>query len=93
MQEDWFEQASCEQVLITIFHELRHFYQHKQIYKCDGKKKSTILFTINKWKHNFENNIIPNGKNDYEYLRQDIEKDAIKYSQKMFTKFLDFINY
>jgi hypothetical protein len=88
IQEEWFNQASYDQVAITIFHELRHFYQQKQIIEYNEKKQNAIAYTINKWKNNFKNNIKPNGKNDFEYLKQDIEKDASKYSRQIYKRFL-----
>jgi hypothetical protein len=93
IQEDWFNQASYDEVAIVIFHELRHFYQQKQILEYNEKEKSIIAYTINKWKNNFKINIVPNGKNNFEYLKQDIEKDAIDYSYKMKAKFAFIIEH
>jgi hypothetical protein len=88
IQEDWFEQASYDEIALTIFHELRHFFQQKVIFEYNVKRGCVISYTIDKWKKNFANNIVPVGINDLEYLEQDIEKDAYDYSICLYYKLL-----
>jgi hypothetical protein len=91
IQEDWFKKASFDEIALSIFHELRHFYQHRQITLFNEIEKSVSAYTIDKWKYNFKHNIKPNGENDINYLTQDIEKDADKYSKITYQSFVYFI--
>jgi hypothetical protein len=92
IQEDWFNQANYDEIAITIFHEIRHFYQNKKITEFDEENVGVISFALIKWRQNFKDYISPNRKNELKYLKQDIEKDACKYSKETYKKFAKFCN-
>lgn len=88
IQENWFKKVSYDEIAVAIFHEIRHFYQHKQITEFDDENMGFITYNLNKWRQNFKDYIKPNRKNDLKYLKQDIEKDAYMYSKRIYKRFL-----
>jgi len=81
--QDWLSVAKFEEVILTAFHETRHAYQKAQIDGIPNLKQSEEPETIAKWKHEFEEYYRPSEdyQDDSEYLEQEIEKDAISFSE------------
>ncbi|XFA99182.1 hypothetical protein ACAG96_01040 [Candidatus Izemoplasma sp. B36] len=72
------------ELIASIIHEGRHAYQYEQIkglnrYKEDPKR-------INRWKKEFDNYQQPNSLNPSEYAIQEIEIDAISFTQVTLEK-------
>ncbi len=82
-KESWYESAEIDQLLRTIFHELRHIYQYQKTIEV----KNYNIF-VDRWKHEFDNYIYPQKKNIHGYFDQDIEKDARGYSIITFYNFM-----
>ena len=87
--QDWLAIAKVEEVILTAFHETRHAYQKAQIVGQSGFKQLEDPDTITKWKREFEQYYRPSDQHqdDPRYLEQDIEKDAIAFSQMMVRQF------
>ena len=81
--QDWLSIAKIEEVILTAFHETRHAYQKAQIDGDPNLRQKENSETIAKWKQEFEMYYRPSDEyqDDPEYLRQEIEKDAIGFSQ------------
>lgn len=84
--EDWVNQATKSEIILTAFHETRHAYQKANIEFPEyfiGKESKD---TINKWQKDFENYKRPkrkvNSLNDLKYLNQEIEIDAIRFAKQ-----------
>jgi len=73
------------EVQVTCFHEARHAFQWKVI--TDEYKGNEIinLSTIQRWKQEMRNYNQPTKKDipEEEYLKQEIEIDAIAFANKM----------
>lgn len=71
--------AEWIEVIVTAFHESRHAYQWYSI----ENDKNEAPETLKKWKSEFEGYTTISGKNnplsDIDYLKQDIEIDAIRF--------------
>jgi len=91
--ENWLEGAKPEEVLMTAFHETRHAYQKSQIDGMYNLIQNEGPETIAKWKHEFELYYRPTDeyRNDPGYLEQEIEKDAIAFSQ-MWLRKIEFLS-
>lgn len=88
LNENWIIKSNIYNVLITIFHEIRHAYQHNCI------KYRTIEDTsiIDKWIFEFDNYKKTQSNNDFqekEYLYQSIEIDAIAFASYMMKSLYD----
>ncbi len=81
--EEWVEKSPWIEVIITVFHETRHAYQDY----CRRTKSRESKDTLDKWEYETLNYIKPSGKNneidDYNYLKQSIEIDAISHTHKI----------
>ena len=83
VNEDAIEQTSQYDVMDTLFHELRHNYQHRAISKNLSEFESVSDEDRRKWKMNFlvsprgySNYISNTGENAELYLYQPVERDA-----------------
>src|SRR5690554_2214833 len=80
LRSDWTE------VIITAFHEMRHAYQGYCIRTQSREPQSTL----DKWEYETLNYIMPSGKNnkidDVDYLKQEIEVDAIAFAHRLVKK-------
>ena len=85
--EDWINRSSWIEVMITSIHESRHAYQGY----CIRTKSRESLETIVKWEFETLNYIMPSGKNneidDEDYLKQEIEIDAITFTHHKIYEF------
>ena len=85
--EDWINRSSWIEVMITSIHETRHAYQGY----CIRTKSRESLETLVKWEFEALNYIRPTGKNnevdDEEYLKQEIEIDAITFTHYKIFEF------
>ena len=81
--QDWLATARLEEVILTAFHETRHAYQKAQIEGVLYINKREKPETVMKWKQEFEKYYRPSNEyqDDPGYLNQEIEKDAIGFSQ------------
>ncbi len=86
--QDWLFVAKLEVVILTAFHETRHAYQKSQIDGIFNLIQNESPETITKWKREFEHYYRPNDEyvDDPAYLEQEIEKDAIAFSQSLLRK-------
>ena len=80
--EIWISSANILEIQTTCFHETRHVFQYQVV---SGKYKGKEIIeqaTINTWKKDMENYEKPSGvlENDEDYLKQDIEVDAIAFA-------------
>ena len=82
--ETWIESANHLEIQITCFHETRHAFQYLVVTgKYKGNEKIDQQ-TINQWKQDIANYEQPSGvlENDEDYLKQEIEIDAIAFAHK-----------
>jgi len=84
--EDWMNQVTKSEIIITAFHETRHAYQKANIEFPEYFMGRESEETINKWQKDFENYKGPlvkgNSLIDLQYINQEIEIDAIKFAQQ-----------
>lgn len=90
--QDWLSVAKLEEVLWTAFHEIRHAYQKAQIDGIQNLKQNESPETIAKWEQEFDAYYQPSDEyqDDPRYLVQEIEKDAITFSQMYLRKIVSF---
>jgi len=86
--EIWISSANILEIQTTCFHETRHVFQYLVV---SGKYKGKEIIdraTINTWKQEMENYEKPSGvlENDEDYLKQDIEIDAIAFAHCYMNK-------
>ncbi|MFW5800205.1 MAG: hypothetical protein ACOCV8_05250 [Spirochaetota bacterium] len=84
---DWLEKANYNDILLVVFHEMRHYYQRIQIdllYKELISKEETNKVKI--WKKEFNQYHSPCKSNQDVYVNQAIEKDAIRFSCYLIKK-------
>lgn len=86
--EEWVKISPWIEVIITAFHETRHAYQGY----CIRTKSMESKDTLEIWEYETLNYIRPSGENnevdDYDYLNQLIEIDAIGFTHhKMYEYF------
>lgn len=85
--QEWVAKSQWIEVMITAFHETRHAYQGY----CIRTRSLESKDTINKWEYETLNYIMPSGGNneidDEEYLKQEIEIDAIGYTHHKIYEF------
>lgn len=85
--EEWIAKSQWIEVIVTAFHETRHAYQGY----CIRTKSMEIKDTLDKWEYETLNYIRPSGKNnevdDYDYLNQSIEIDAISFTHNKIYEF------
>lgn len=89
LNEDWVNRSEWIEVLITVFHEMRHAYQGY----CVRTKTGEHIKTLKKWEEEINGYIMPSGKNneadDQSYLTQEIEIDAIAYTHLLIKRKFD----
>ena len=87
--EDWIKRSEWIEVLITVFHEMRHAYQGY----CVRTKTRESTETLKAWETEINGYIMPSGKNneidDQSYLTQEIEIDAIAFAHWIVKKEFD----
>ncbi|QWB95799.1 hypothetical protein KHQ89_07715 [Mycoplasmatota bacterium] len=73
------------EVQVTCFHESRHAFQWKVINSEYNGSEIVDLFIIQKWKDEMNHYNSPTKKDisEVEYLKQEIEIDAIAFAHKM----------
>jgi hypothetical protein len=85
--EEWIAKSQWIEVIVTAFHETRHAYQGY----CIRTKSMESKDTLDKWEYETLNYIRPSGKNnevdDYDYLNQSIEIDAIGFTHHKIYEF------
>jgi len=82
--EAWIESANHLEIQVTSFHETRHAFQYLVVtgeYKGNEAIDPQI---ISQWKQEIANYEQPSGvlQNDEDYLKQEIEIDAIAFTHK-----------
>ncbi|NWH10173.1 SprT-like domain-containing protein [Acholeplasma laidlawii] len=87
--EEWVNRSQWIEVIITVFHEMRHAYQGY----CIRTKNRESAETIKAWESEINCYIMPSGKNngidDKSYLTQEIEIDAIAFAHWIVKKEFD----
>lgn len=87
--EDWVDRSEWIEVLITVFHEMRHAYQGY----CVKTGTKETQETLEVWSHEITNYVMPSGTNkeedDQSYLNQEIEIDAISFAHWLTKKELN----
>ena len=80
--EVWISSANILEIQTTCFHETRHVFQYLIVSGKYKGKENIEQATINTWKKDMENYEKPSGvlENDEDYLKQDIEIDAIAFT-------------
>lgn len=85
--EEWIAKSQWIEVIVTAFHETRHAYQGYCIRTNSMESKDTLDI----WEYETLNYIRPSGKNnevdDYDYLNQSIEIDAIGFTHHKIYEF------
>ena len=89
--EIWISSANILEIQTTCFHETRHVFQYLVV---SGKYKGNEIIeqtTIDTWRQDMENYEKPSGvlENDDDYLKQDIEIDAIAFAHKMMLEYFE----
>ncbi len=87
--EDWINRSEWIEVLITVFHEMRHAYQGYCVRTRTRESTETLIV----WNDEINGYILPSGKNneidDHSYLNQEIEVDAIAFAHWLVKKELN----
>lgn len=87
--ENWINRSEWVEVLITVFHEMRHAYQ---VY-CVRTKSRESAEVLKAWEDEINGYIMPSGNNneidDRSYLTQVIEIDAIAFAHWLVKKELN----
>jgi hypothetical protein len=84
---DWLETANNNEILIVVFHEMRHYYQKQQIVLyTEGLSITEEVEEIRVWKKEFEEYNSPFKSNQENYVNQVIEKDSIEFSENLIYK-------
>ena len=86
--EVWISSANLLEIQTTCFHETRHVFQYLVVLGKYKGKEIIEQATINTWKKDMENYEKPSGvlENDEDYLKQDIEIDAIAFAHQQMLK-------
>jgi len=93
INSDWINEASNNDILQVVFHEMRHFYQKKQIdFLRKGLDINEEKIRILKWENEFSIYVKPNQSNRKLYADQTIEKDAFEFSKSLLNKVLSLIS-
>lgn len=92
LSEAWIDNATDAEILLVLFHEMRHHYQKIQI-KLFDKDSSAVLERdiVKEWKKEFDFYKKPYEVNQEEYINQDIERDAVEFSRKLLIKVVNKI--
>lgn len=91
--EDWINRSEWIEVLITVFHEMRHAYQGYCVKRNTRESEERLEL----WLEEMNNYEMPSGTNkeddDQGYLNQEIEKDAIAFAHWLVKKEFDLKTY
>ena len=89
---DWIEEANINDILLVVFHEMRHYYQHKQIDLLNkGINLNEDRLVVDRWKIEFDKYKSPFIDDQKAYLEQEVEKDAIMFSKELLNKVFKLI--
>lgn len=89
---DWIEEANINDILLVVFHEMRHYYQHRQIdLLSKGLNLNEDRRAVDRWMKEFDKYKSPFINNQIQYLGQEIEKDAIEFSKELLNKVIKLI--
>lgn len=92
LSEEWIDNATDAEILLVLFHEMRHHYQNLQIKFFDNCSKLELDEVIVKeWKREFDSYKKPYEVNQEEYIHQYIERDAVEFSRKLLNKVANII--
>ena len=92
LNSDWLDVASINDLLLVVFHEVRHYYQHKQIdLLSKGINSNEDRLVVDIWKTEFDEYKRPYIDDQKAYLEQEIEKDAIMFSKELLNKVIKLI--
>lgn len=87
--ENWINRSEWIEILITVFHEMRHAYQGY----CVRTKTRESADTLEIWEGEINGYIMPSGNNneidDQSYLNQNREVDAIAFAHWLVKNELD----
>jgi hypothetical protein len=87
--ENWIKRSEWIEILITVFHEMRHAYQGY----CVRTKTRESAEVLKVWEDEINGYITPSGSNneidDQSYLMQEIEVDAIAFAHWLVKKELN----
>ena len=87
---DWLSKSKVEEVILTAFHECRHAYQKAQISRDSSVQIRESEETIMKWEKEMNHYYRPKDgyQNDPMYLQQEIELDAVRFSNQLLLKMI-----
>ncbi len=87
----WVDEAEISEVLLVSFHESRHAYQKRQIDLLNsGMNYDEVKKNICIWDTEFKCYSQPKSDGiDIEYLNQEIEKDAVDFSNRLLNEIND----
>jgi len=92
LSEKWIDNATDAEILLVVFHEMRHHYQNLQIKLYDKDLSLELDETVVKeWKKEFGTYKKPYEVNQEEYINQDIEIDAVEFSKNLLNRILSLI--
>ena len=89
--EKWLKQAPLMEIFLTAIHETRHAFQKLQIDALKMNKNQVPEEIVSCWEKEFDHYHQARGDtlNDYDYLNQEIEKDAIAFSREHMKKLME----
>jgi len=80
----WGKNAPHNELLLVVFHELRHHYQRQQIELFTKKLKlKEDVEVVKQWKDDFDNYNSPFKSDLATYINQSIEVDADKFAREL----------
>ena len=92
LSEKWIDNATDAEILLVVFHEMRHHYQNLQIKLYDKDLSLELDETVVKeWIKEFGTYKKPYEVNQEEYINQDIEIDAVEFSKNLLNRILSLI--
>lgn len=83
---DWLEQANEFEILKCAFHEVRHAYQRMCIDFPEYIQTNVGYNILEIWRQEFKDYQNPNSES---YLKQEIEKDAIEFSESFLKEIIE----
>jgi len=93
LNSDWLNEANNNEILLVVFHEMRHVYQKIQIDLLrKGSEIKVDKQKVKAWESEFSFYTILNKSNIKLYTDQLIEKDAIDFSKSLLNKVIVWIS-
>lgn len=90
LSEEWINGATDAEILLVVFHEMRHHYQNLQIKLYDKDLSLELDETVVKeWKKEFGTYKKPYEVNQEIYTNQNIERDAVNFSTSLIKNLSD----